>query len=345
MIFEVEFLCFDERPLRTHNDGVLPYLSKFQQNNTAIESQENKKLYYRSVGILNTKKKSHGDFNPAFFKTHNSIKFLSFEKHLLDSFASDKYNLHRGDRVRRYFCTSDYGVINRLKLGFEFWFEVKKDRINESFDEQKQAYNFIDFVLKMEVNTKNQKLSIYELGEKWLPQIIKASTKLKEYSEKKDDEKIVKYLGVTAVVICEKGELQELPVIRKEFCVTHCPKSNMKVRVFYYDHNVYPNTIRVYLIEYDKGCSTDFLHGLKSHLLSLRTNFICLEHALCHMDVVDKKHTTFWRKLRNNIHMIRDSKYGFINLKDQDFGEICHRDTRNKINKKLMPYFTDVYGF
>lgn len=387
MIFEVEFLCFDERPLRRDNRGLVPFLEKLHQNDIPIAGPPGDRSYpyYRGVGALNKKKRADGEYNPAFFKTRNSIKFPAFESLKLADFESDNYELHRLNRVRRHFYTSDYGVINRLRLGFGFRLETKNGAKKSPKSEQKDAFELIEYILGMPVKTglcnegkvceekpcrhspvrarqtencegKEKKngecprsdckgIRLRDLGEKWLPDTVQKSTRLASYNNKKKNgnKKRPVYLGATAVMMYKTSELTKPPQISDPFRIDDHPQ---QFKLFYCDYIV-PVTekpIRIYIIEHDKKCPPDFIHSLKSHLLNMKTNFDCLEHAL-EMNTDNKTHTVFVKKLKENILSLRDSKQcGFLDLRDQDRGEVCTKKRRDKINNNLKPYLVDIYG-
>lgn len=338
MLFEVDFLCLDARPLRKKNKGLVDFLEPLHQRNETIKrtTAKNHISYYRNMGILNTGKK----VKPAFFKTRNSIKFAGFEKHQLN-FKSEKYDLSRGNHVRRYFSTDVYGVINRLKLGFEFSLKPKEGKANRSIDESRNTFEFIKFVLEeIQVKTKNGKeRPLWKLGKEWMPGIIADSTRHKAFSQK-NDPKNVTYKETTVVITYEDNELLDLPRAKEEFRVDNCPEN---VKIFYYDYDAFPDHIRIYMIQHEHTCPQDFLHELKARLLNLKTNFACLEYALCEVNELNDTFKKFVGHLVADIYRVSDNKrYGFLNLGDQDEGEICKSDTRRKINDRLKKFPPDI---
>ncbi len=352
MLLNVDFLCFDERPLHKEKD-LVGFLKLLHEENGAIMSLRGKKnprrTYYRGIGCLNTKKQVQTEVAPAYFKTRNSIRFPAFEVHKVKEFKSDKYWLVRNKTlcVRRYFTTNLYGIANRLEFGFEFALEIKKGEENRSVKENKTSFEILKSIFEMEVNTGDRKagnLKVYpfwELGEVWLPRIVEDSTRCKKYPKKveekkvKEGEKEVVGCAATAVLVYEEGELQELPLETNGFRLKDNPY-NIDISWFDYKAHGGANNIKVYFVRTDGKCSSEFLRDLVSTLFELRDSYACLEQILCKRELSAK--SCVCKSLLSNIEKIRDSeKHGFLDTSEEGSDKIYGHEIRKEISRRCCP--------
>lgn len=380
MIFEIEFLCADLRPLLKEDDKLVDYLKPlhlynhrifgpvFQEKKfwdrfilTRYKNRKTKKQddgqktpileknfkdvkgympFYRNIGIINTKSIS----KRTFFKAKNSIKFTNFNEHKLVE-LSNKYNLFRGNHVRRHFSTDAYGVVNRLKLGFEFYLETVKEKEDLAIDEQKNMFELMKYVFGLPVKTKGatETTTVTELGN-FLCRTVSDSTKYRDSDDDRNRQSLphpnVKLVGATAIILYREGELPEL---LNAFEGEQFPQD---IKIYFYDYFIDSGLkhIRVYAIQYKDNSSLAFSHKLKSHLLDLRMSCLYIDHLIFKIGNTNSKQTAFYKELLKKIHFIRNNKqFGFIDLKDQDQGEVCEISRRKKIDDEIAIYnFTQL---
>lgn len=395
MIFEIDFLCSDYRPLLSKEGDLVDFLKPLHRHNTILKdpvrrkwnllqktglwipnakekkrtktetgenqeviekaksddpAKEDKKTaepkaektifykpYYRGIGELHTNNMS----SRTFFKTKSSIKLPDFEEHDL-KFRSDKYRLLRENRVYRDFSVDDYGVVNRLRLGFYLNLIPQKKKEKMVINEQKNCYELLKhlFNITLKINDKPTFIPLSELG-KQMALIISDSTYCKSKSAKGKEKELdsnVFPITATAVLIYKKGELKQLPEKAMEFQIANYPK---KISLSYYDFwtKSIPDPIRVYFVEYGEGCSRNYLLQLKSHLIDLRTSFFCLEDMLFKTGITNWKQDSF---VDNQIEKIQrywdDKQFSFLDLGEHDQNEIFPVERRRKIDKKIQDF-------
>lgn len=378
MIFEIEFLCADLRPLLKEDDKLVDYLKPlhlynhrifgpvFQEKKfwdrfilTRYKNRKSKKQddgqrnpileknikdakgympFYRNIGIINTKSIS----KRTFFKAKNSIRFTNFETHQLVE-LSNKYNLLRGNHVRRHFSTDAYGVVNRLKLGFEFYLETLEEKEEFVIDEQKNMFELMKYVFQMPIKIKgtSETIPTSELGNS-LCKIVSDSTKYRNNDKNKQTQTHPNVIpvGATAIILYKEGELPDLPNTFKN------KGKYQDLKIFFYDYFIDSGLkhIRVYAIQYNENSSLDILHKLKSHLLDLRMSCLYVDQLIFKIGDTNSKQTAFYKEQLKKIHFIRNNEqFGFIDLKDQDQGEVCEISQRRKIDDEIAIYnFTQL---
>lgn len=332
MIFEIEFFCTDDRPLLpTEENYLVNYLKPLYNDNEIIVAPP--KCYYRNIGILNTKQNS----SRTYFKAGNSIKIPTFEKHRLST-PSMNYILFRKNHVRRHFSVDAYGVINRLKLAFDFTLNPKPRIKGKKIDEEKETYEIMKYLLEnIEViPSKEEKMSLRKLGE-YLVKTIATST-VYNVPPKKGQEtpNHIKHIGTTVVIVYQKGELAALPHNTKVFYIN---KKHSATDIFYYDFNVKENheIIRFYFVQVqEEYCPESYFHQLKNKLLDLRSNLVCLESTIKKINLSTDRQENFLNYILEEINSIRnDTEYGFLNLANIDKGEILKSSNRKTIANRI----------
>lgn len=355
MIFEIEFLCSDFRPLVDRDEHLVDFLKPLHEKNEIVlapfestrpafsiwsHSKKEKSSYipfYRNVGILNTKKNSKS----TYFKACRSIKFPMFEKHKFALPLKDyDCSLYRKDHLRRFWTVKDYGVTNRLKIGFAFEVDSLEDQTLTTDLEQKKTYELLKLLLEMPVKVKPNKVTI-PLSEllQWMAKTITNSTKCKvKYRNSGSIHPDVEKEGATAVLLYNKGELKQLPRDTREFKI---PNNISDFRISYYDYEVkaFNDQIRVYFIEYQDGVAEDFLHKLKDCLLKQRANYTFLHNMLLKTGIPRIKHRGFVDSLVSELLKVKNDRYfGCIDLDEQDCGEVFDLDRRLEIENELLNY-------
>lgn len=371
MIFDIDFLCSDLRPLRGKNKNTVEYIKpQYKFNEILYGSVERKKdgwfisrqsksfiesvrkaymPFYKNMGIINTRANSPC----TFFKTRNSIKFPTFNVHHIKEFKSEsnKYKLVRKDHVRRHFSIDAYGVANRLRLGFSFDLNTYKEKKAICINEQTNTFKILKAVFNIPVSVKKYPTitKISQLSE-CLCEIISDSTTVHTTKQKEKHQKTllhpdVRFQGATATIIYKKGELPTLPRHTEPFLAKDCPED---IKLFFYNYDISPtNSIRVYFIEYeDNPRALYFAHKLKSKLLELRMTYITLHEAVFELGLITKKHKSFVLYLSKKIHYIRENvQYGFIDLKLQDRGEVYTVEKRQEYNARIGEFTQNKHYF
>ncbi len=181
MIFDIEYLCMDYRPLCRRNSRLVDFMKPLHLSDDEMSGQvctrptgfarcveslmrylrtRKKKRnpdadadytpFYRHIGLMNNPDSP----DRAYFKAHTSLRFPDFHDHEL-KFKSDKkppYALMHTGRIRRYFTVGDFGVVNRLHLGLNFDVEIPEGStdIRNKLDVQQ----LIDRVMEVNVAAK-----------------------------------------------------------------------------------------------------------------------------------------------------------------------------------------------
>ncbi|MCI1683852.1 MAG: hypothetical protein LKI39_15060 [Bacteroides sp.] len=337
---------------------LLEYLKPLHENDEVITAPET--AYYRKIGILNTRKGS----SRTFFRAHNSIKIPTFEKHKLPIHDTN-YIFVREDHVRRHFSTETYGVINRLKLGFNFALHPLSKSKEEASEKGKNTYEAIKFLLEdIQVKPKEdaKELALWQLGT-WLTQIISTSTvdtslenedkiannkgKIhlpnfhpfalfhKILNNKVGSSTYSSYVGTTAVIIYEEGDLPELPVNTRSF---RSNKKYPKTDISYYNFHIKQSNdiVKFYFIKKNKCYPESYYHQLKNELLSLRVNLLCLKNIIKKINLSTSKQEFFVNELLEKINNTKnDPQYGFLNLVKNDTGEVLEASNRKDIEKRI----------
>lgn len=337
MFFDIDFFCTDLRPIRSGKDKPLVrFMKPLHESNKRILPQI-PLPFYRNIGSLSTKKKSLR----TFFKARNSIKFPLFVKHRFSVPKSD-FIFFRRDCVHRHFSTDAYGVVNRLKIGVQFTLERRLVNCNKTTSveqEQKNTFELINFLLNMEIKTKGEDgcTKLHELLP-WMTKIVSDSTKrnwsIFNFSIKRHKteciDKNVHSTGMTAVLMYEDGELQELPSGTVSFDITNYPQN---VKISYYDYLIDGiDNCRLYFIKHSEGCDTEFLNKLKLNLIDMRIHYCCLEEMKNKISLVLSKQIRCVQYIRNKTKISDDKRYSFIDLKNRDSGEIMEDSIRNSID-------------
>jgi hypothetical protein len=354
MELNLEFVCFDARPLkikRKKRDGLLDYLELLHTDNGAIkttidENQNKDKAFYRNVGML-TQTSSETKKQPIFFNTRHSIKFPDFVTHKV-GFKShnQQYYIDRDNNpIYRYFKTSDYGMINWYELRFTFNVKDSKDdkkvlapnsfdllsfifgRKNEKKDDKKEN----DYLT---IRIKKKETTLWRLGAEWLPKIISDSTrKMKPKNECKSDED-VRSVAMTAIITYEKKELDKFPWHITDFNTKNCP-FDIKVRYFDFKSKERLDDIRVYFIEKSKNC-TNNLKVLKSYIFKLRRSYACLGFALLERNEYTD-HDIYKNLVKAIMNIYRDKNYEFLKNEPRD-DKIYDPDAREKLKEILTEH-------
>ncbi|MDR0954897.1 MAG: hypothetical protein LBM20_05915 [Rikenellaceae bacterium] len=351
MTVDVEFLCVDIRPLEKIRERQLPaFLKELHRYNKLIEDkgepEHHRRLHYRNVGMCTTKR----EVERSYFQACNTIKFPEFIGHRL-AFKSDgtEYVLFRkNSKVRRHFSSDDFGVTNRLKLGFQFDLQVGENVPNG----KKFTMDLLNYILglKSKRQTVEQKIkikieghsdegkesSIAELGA-WMQDTILDSTRCKSEKKKhsKKDE-MVEHIATTVVVTYTEGDLPDLPIGTCEFQI---PGWSEPVKLFYFDPNNASN-VRIYFIEEEKEKhNASFIHNLSHNLLDMRTNYKCMAHTF---DMERLKRLNYQRLkefakklIKRREELKKKQRYGLLDQKDNDIGQICDGGKRSQIEMFL----------
>ncbi len=354
MLVDVEFLCFDARPMLAHKifkEKVVGHLKPLHRHNGAIMSTTGEKsnpTYYRNIGALSTKRPPNKEVKPAIFKTCNSIKFLSFQEHEMDFGAEHHYLSRKNKVVIRQFSTSNYGIVNHLKLGFGFNIKPKKKGDERTMDEDAFS-DLMDFIFQIKATTKHCELPLWRLGEiekiektgelkdGWMPHIVSCSTKHGRHFHHEKDPNVVS-CEATAVIIYAKGELPDYPG-SNTFSIKNCGHN---IKISWHDFEEY--SMRAYFIEHDKDPDKElkeFLKNLKLNLFKLRSGYACVEQAFGIRRKTGNVHKQFVKNIDAGIRKITDNEeYEFLGVgnsgdDDKIVDQLCHKDICSKIDAML----------
>lgn len=186
MVFEVEFITTDVRPLYYGGDeNLISFLGPLHKYNQTIVSYANLS-YLRQLGKVNTAQR-HGR---TYFKVQNGIKFPSFNTHRTE-IIKDKLYYTRKNHLRRFLTTETFGVINRLKIGFDFnlsrinsaMIPIKPTKPTKEIYSQKETYVLLQNLLHIPTivgkGNHAQELPLNKLG-KWSTEAIERATHLQK---------------------------------------------------------------------------------------------------------------------------------------------------------------------
>lgn len=351
MNFGIEFICTDMRPLLSSNQKLLlNYLRPLHSSNRVIVNEPAQKIYYKHLGLLNTDKYD----SRTTFNSRNFLRLPQFEKYRL-TIRNCNYDIIRGPKIERSFVSEVYGVINRLSLEFDFRIKYPKLQIAESeyrksvpgkSDGQK-TFELIKFLSRLQVHVKKGKnhFPLYELGDK-MADIISVSTvpykkpdKPANGSEPAPNAKQeVIYTEKVCVFICKKDELTAFPGSMNTFYLDHCPKG-IEIKYFNFQIKSRTDAIRVFFIIHNGSFSPDYLKRLRSVVMDLWVYYWSLEKIISKNDETRFKNgriDNFLKDIQQKISSLNNNKrFNFVNLMDQDCGEIMCFEKRKRIQEQI----------
>ena len=354
MKFEIEFVCTDLRPVSASKEKqLLAYLKPLHLTNSEIATGDEALPYYKHLGILKPAE------NTAVFNSRNFLRLPQFENYRL-SIRPCNYDMVRGPRVSRQFTSDLYGVVNRMKLGFDFKIKYPKRRFDEPENREakertgkgQKTFELMKFLTRLRVRVKKSKteFALYELGKK-LAGLISVSTVPhrkpagqtgSEFLQPEEKGQVL-YCGAVGVFTCTKEEIVDFPGHIKEFRTKKLPDG---IKINYYDLHVNSGkeNIRFYFIIHDGKIPAGYLTDLGTNLIGLWTYFQVLNKVVFDTGLSPKRFSSFMEDILEKIDGIKnDTEFGFINFGEQDKGEIMASKNRKEIQDRIdMLYHSPV---
>lgn len=356
MNFEIEFVCTDLRPVSVSKEKqLLGYLEPLHRTNSEIATGDGTLPYYKHLGLLKPA------VNTAVFNSRNFLRLPQFENYRLN-IRSCNYDIVRGPRVSRQFTSDVYGVVNRMRLGFDFKIKYPKARFDEQESkaakvgpgEGQKTFELMKFLTRLRVHVKKSKkeFPLYELGNK-LAELIPVSTipHRKRAGQKESDLSQpdatgqVFYCGAVGVFTCKEGEIADFPGHMKEFRTKKLPDG---IKINYYDLHVNSGqeSIRFYFIVHNGKSSTGYLHDLGTNLIGLWTYFRVLNKVVFDSNLSPKRFGSFMDEILEMIEGIKnDAEFGFINFGEQDRGEIMASKSRKEMQARIDMLYQSPVSF
>lgn len=293
MVFDVEYIVADLRPLRGKNNCLINFLVPLHKKNETIRKRYFKyqiNPYFKRIGSLNTSETS----TKTIFEARNAVKFPLFNHTKIRSTGDFDTEIKLKKKIRRYFSTESFGAVNRLRIGFEFDLRLNNDTDKNAISKLLSCIFNINIV-----DSKNSTNNLKHL-DNWLSDIVHKSVYKHTWLEKRikffqanKSKKLVKPVGVIATIEFSKEEIFKLPIGTKEIVDNELFQIfsyvfDLNFNKFHFDEFHFnkeedekrkETTVEIYFIKKKHPHETSS-HKIKSDLFLVKSNYLCLEFII-----------------------------------------------------------------